>query len=80
VLYCAVLLKALADDSSSYQTKRNLLDFLQHVSTDKALRDASVAADKKLSEFDVEIRLALMSFNVGFAFCVFLFLCFFVTF
>jgi len=58
-----VLLKALADDTCSYQTKRNLLDFLQHVAPDKALRDASVVADKKLSEFDVEIRYVLMSFS-----------------
>ena len=52
-------MKALADDACSYKTERNLLDFLQHVSPDKALRDASVAADKKLSEFDVEMRYAM---------------------
>ena len=57
----AVLLQALADDTCTYQTRRNLLDFLQHVSPDKALRDASVTADKKLSEFDVEIRYTLMT-------------------
>ena len=50
----------MADDSCSYQTERNLLDFLQHVSPDKSLRDASVEADKKLSEFDVEIRYDIM--------------------
>jgi len=55
-MFCDVLLQVLADDMCTYNTKRNLLDFLQHVSPDKALRDASVAADKKLSEFDVEIR------------------------
>jgi len=47
----------------TYHTRRNLLDFLQHVSPDKDLRDASVTADKKLSEFDVEIRYKLMSFG-----------------
>jgi len=59
-----MLLQALADDTCTYQTRRNLLDFLQHVSPDKALRDASVTADKKLSEFDVEIRYTLMLFSL----------------
>ena len=59
-LHSTMLLQAIADDMCTYQTKRNLLDFLQHVSPDKALRDASVTADKKLSEFDVEIRYVLM--------------------
>ena len=49
------LLQALADDSTEYSTQRNMLDFLQHVSANKELREASVAADKKLSEFDVEM-------------------------
>jgi len=55
-----ILLQMLADDTCMYHTRRNLLDFLQHVSPDKALRDASVMADKKLSEFDVEIRYELV--------------------
>ena len=42
--------------------KKNILDFPQHVSPDKALRDASVLADKKLSEFDVEMRCSNNSF------------------
>jgi len=46
----------LGDNTRDYQTKRNQLDFLQHVSPDKELRDASVASDKKLSDFDVEMR------------------------
>jgi len=49
-------MQALADDTCNYQTCRNLLDFAQHVWPDKAIRDASVAADKKLSDFDVETR------------------------
>ena len=48
--------KVLADDTCNYNTQRNLLDFGQHVWPDKTVRDASVAADKKLSDFDVEVR------------------------
>ena len=51
------LWQTLADDNRDYSTARNQLDFLQHVSADKNLREASVAVDKKLSDFDVEIRL-----------------------
>jgi len=50
------LTQKLTDDFTDYSTQRNLLDFVQHVSPDKSLRDASVAVDKKLSEFDVEMR------------------------
>lgn len=48
--------KALADNDCVYAVNRNNVDFLQHVSSDKELRDASVQADKELSEFDVEMR------------------------
>lgn len=50
------MFQALADDNSEYSTERNQLDFYQHVSANKEMRDASVAADKKLSDFDVEMR------------------------
>jgi len=55
-LWFLIIFKAIADDEADYSTRRNMLDFAQHVSTDKLLRDASVAADKKMSEFDVETR------------------------
>ena len=58
-MVCSVhssFLQALGDDAVDYNVNRNLLDFAQHVSPEKELRDASVEADKKLSDFDVETR------------------------
>ena len=45
---------ALAADEASRAYFENMLDFPQHVSTDKELRAASVDASKKLSAFQVE--------------------------
>ncbi|XP_078599822.1 thimet oligopeptidase-like [Branchiostoma floridae x Branchiostoma japonicum] len=50
-------LKAIADSDVAYTNLRNNLDFPQNVSPDKVIRDASTEADKKLSEFDVEISM-----------------------
>jgi thimet oligopeptidase len=53
----ANVLKAAADVDSWYAVQRNNLDFLHHVSSDKEIRDTSVAVDKKLSDFDVELSM-----------------------
>jgi thimet oligopeptidase len=48
--------QVLADNQAWYITRRSMLDFPQHAFTDKEIREVSTEADKKLSEFDVEMR------------------------
>ncbi|PFX20542.1 Thimet oligopeptidase [Stylophora pistillata] len=48
---------ALSDGSAEYHTAKSNLDFPQHVSTDKEIRTASTEADRKLSEFEVEVSM-----------------------
>ncbi|XP_068191114.1 neurolysin, mitochondrial isoform X2 [Antennarius striatus] len=50
-------LKALANVKLEYASSRHVLDFLQYVCPSKEVRTASTEADKKLSEFDVEISM-----------------------
>ncbi|XP_046548552.1 LOW QUALITY PROTEIN: thimet oligopeptidase-like [Haliotis rubra] len=62
------VVKALADNDCQYSVKRNNLDFVQHVYADKGLRDVSVEADKKLSEFEVEMSMRQDVFDAIVAF------------
>uniref|UniRef100_A0A1A8LSN6 Thimet oligopeptidase 1 n=1 Tax=Nothobranchius pienaari TaxID=704102 RepID=A0A1A8LSN6_9TELE len=50
-------LKALADAKLDYASSRHILDFPQYVCPNKEVRLASTEADKKLSEFDVDLSM-----------------------
>lgn len=51
------VVKPLAAMDCDGTTDQNQLDFLQHVSPDKVLREASTEADRKMSAFDVEMSM-----------------------
>ena len=55
-------IKVLIDLEREMGTEEGPLYFPQHVATDKALRDASVAADKKLSVFEVDLSMKVKIF------------------
>ena len=50
-------IKALIDLEREMITEEGPIFLPQHVVTDKAIRDASVAADKKLSTFEVDLSM-----------------------
>ena len=52
----ADIMQPLADDETETRAESAALEFLQHVSPHKALRDASTEADKLISEFGVSAR------------------------
>ena len=56
------VIKVLEDNQVSYDLERNMLEFPQHVAVDKDLRSVSTDADKKLSDFEVEMSATVQRF------------------
>ncbi len=57
------VVKVLSENQAIYDTKRNVLDFPQHVSSDKEIREAATNSDKLLSDFEVEMSMRRDVFN-----------------
>ena len=57
------VMKPLADDETETRASSAVLEFLQHVSAVKELRDASTNADKMIAEFGVECEMRVDVYN-----------------
>jgi hypothetical protein len=64
----AAVMQPMADDETTTRAESAALEFLQHVSASKELRDASTDCDKMISEFGVECEMRVDVYNAVQAF------------